>query len=175
MKNRKSDPLKRLLKRTALDKPTLDFTMSVMREIEAEAKGETIINPELKILVRRQAMDIPSVGFTQKIINRVRVNDFENFNEPIISRKAWSVLVATVLLIAIFVGFSDEGAISHQGLVPHFIKIGNIFSTIFMKAYALPTLYLTTFMALGGLLIMDYILRRMKLMKKNPNLPERMS
>ena len=59
MKNRKSDPLKRLLKRTALDKPTLDFTMSVMREIEAEAKGETIINPELKILVRRQAMDIP--------------------------------------------------------------------------------------------------------------------
>jgi len=166
MENRKSDLLKSLIKRAALDKPTLDFTTSVMREIEAEAKDETISNPQLKILVRRQAMDIPSVGFTQKIINRVRVNDFENFNEPIIGRKAWIVAVATVLLLAIFVGFSDEGAISHHAPLSYFIKFGNVFSAIFSKADALPTLYRTTFMALGGLLTMDYILRRMKFMKK---------
>jgi hypothetical protein len=166
MKNRKSDLLKSLIKKTELDKPPLSFTILVMQEIEASAKEEPVTNPELRLLMKRHTMETPSVAFTNEIMAKIQNHDFKIPGEPILSKKGWNILVAAVVIIFTSLVFFEGTSTSADGLTPYLITIGQILNIIFRKVNAISPLYLITLISFGSLFVLDYFLRKSNLLKK---------
>jgi hypothetical protein len=155
--NKKNDVLKSLIQKVELDKPTPNFTALVMEEVAAQ--NEIVINPALKSLLKRNGIEKPSVGFTHSIMSQVEGCDFKPAYKPIISKKAWRIIIAAAVFFFLCLGYSEHASTSPGGLTPYFINIGNTLNTIFTKVNSVPSLYLITFISLSALLVLDYLLR----------------
>jgi hypothetical protein len=156
MTNRKTDALKRLIRKTELDKPSLNFTNLVMEEVEAQ---EPIINPMLKALLKRNGIEDPSIDFTHSIIAQIEAHDLRTAYKPIISQKVWLIIISIVVFLVFYLGFSEQASKPTDGLTPYFIGIGNTLNTILTSVNSVPSLYLITFISMSALLVMDYLLR----------------
>lgn len=157
MANKKRDPLKSLIRKVDLDKPSLNFTAMVMEEVMAQK--EAVINPELKSLLKRNGLESASIDFTQTVMAQVRVSDFHTTNKSIITKKVWFIIIAALVFLVLYLGFSEQTPTPTVGLTPYFIDIGNTLSTILTNVNSMSSLYLVTVISLSGLLVTDYLLR----------------
>ena len=165
MKNRKSDLLKSLIKKTDLDKPQMSFTILVMQEIAASAKEEAVINPELSLLMKRHAMETPSVGFTNEIMAKIQIHNTKT-SEPIFDKKGWNIILVSVAIIFTSLVFFEGTSTKADGLTPYLVTIGHTLNIIFRKVNALSPLYLITVISFGSLFVLDYFLRNSNLLRK---------
>ena len=154
----KNDILKLLIQKVELDKPSRDFTASVMKEIAVQ--HEAFLNPELQSLLKRSGIEKPRPGFTQDIMSRVEAADFNVMHKPIISKKVWLIaFAATAGFVVLCLSFSEPESVSPNGLTLYFINLGNTLNTILTNVKSVSSLYLITFISLSALLVMDYLLR----------------
>lgn len=156
MARKKRDELKDLIQKVELDKPSLNFTDLVMEEVEVQ---EPIINPALKVLLKRNGIETLSIDFTHSIITQVEVHDFHTTYKPIITKKAWLVIISVVVFFVLYLGSSEQTLKSPDGLAKYFTSIGNKLNTILINVNSVPSLYLITFISVSALLVMDYLLR----------------
>jgi hypothetical protein len=157
MTNKKRDPLKSLIRKVKLDKPSLSFTDLVMEEVKAQK--EAVINPALKSLLKRNGIENPSIEFTRSVITQVEALDFQRTYKSIITKKVWLIIISGIGLLVLYAGLSGETLKSPEGLTRYFIDIGNALSTLLSRVNFIPPLYAITFISLGGLLVTDYLLR----------------
>ncbi len=154
----KNDILKLYIQKVELDKPSRDFTATVMEEIAVQ--HEALFNPELQSLLKRNGIEKPRPGFTQGVMARVEAADFNIIHRPIISKKVWLIAFATtVAFVVLCLGFSQSESASPNGLTPYFINFGKALNTILTHVKSVPSLYQITFISLSALLVMDYLLR----------------
>lgn len=157
MTNKKKDPLKSLIRTVELDKPSLDFTGSVMEEVQAQKEAAT--NPALKSLLKRNGVENPSMAFTQGVLAQVEALGSHTKYKSIIPKKAWVFIISGIVLLVLFVNFSEKSQMSPGGLTKYFIDIGNALSTRLTRVNSIPPLYPITVIALSGILLSDYLLR----------------
>jgi hypothetical protein len=127
-----------------------------MEEVEAQ---EPVINPVLKALLKRNGIEDPSIDFTHRIIAQIETRDFHTTYKPIISQKAWLIIISMVVFFVFYLGFSEQASKPTDGLTPYFIGIGNTLNTILTNVNSVPFLYLITFISISALLVMDYLFR----------------
>jgi hypothetical protein len=157
MARKKRDELKSLIQKVERDKPPLNFTDLVMEEVEAQ---ESVINPDLKVLLKRNGIENLSPDFTHRIMTQVEARDFHTRDKPIITKKAWLIIISAILVFVLYLSFSEQTSKPPGGgLTPYFINIGNTLNIILTNVYSIPALYLVTFISISTLLIMDYLLR----------------
>jgi hypothetical protein len=155
MGNKKRDPLKSLIRKVEPDTPSLNFTDLVMEEVQAQ---EPVINPALKALLKRNGIENPSSDLTHRILAHIEAQGVHTTYKPIITKKAWSIITAAVVLFVTFLGYSDQTSKSPEGLTPFFISIGHTLNAVVTNTNTTPSLYLLTFISIGVLLVMDYLL-----------------
>jgi hypothetical protein len=157
MANKKRDPLKSLIQKVELDKPSLNFTGLVMDEVRAQK--EAVVSPALKSLLERTGIENVSIEFTQTVMARVETLDFHATYKPIISKKVWLIITSAIVFLGFYLGFSEPTQKSADGLTPYFIDFGNALNTFLTSVNSVPSPYLITVISLSGLLVTDYLLR----------------
>ncbi len=157
MPNKKRAPLKSLIRKVELDKPSLNFTDLVMEEVMAQK--EAVITPALKSLLKRNGIENASINFTQTVMVQVKVRDFHATHESIVPKKIRLIIISAMVLLVLYLGLSEQDPRSTDGLAKYFIDVGNALTTILTSVNSTPSLYLITIISLGGLLVTDYLLR----------------
>src|SRR4051812_17151041 len=153
MPSKKRDELKSLIQKVELDKPSLNFTDLVMEEIKSP---EPVINPALKILLKRNGIENLSMDFTHRIITQVEGHDFRTTFAPIVTRKAWFIILSAISVFVLYLVLSKPTV---GGLTHYFVDIGNALNIILTNVYSIPSLFLITIISMGTLMLMDYLLR----------------
>lgn len=159
MANKKKDMLKKVIQKVDLDKPTLNFTASVMNEIKAEAEDEVVVNPALNSLLKRNGIEKPSADFTRRIMAQVAALDLKTTSKPIIHKNSWYIITTSAVLFAFALSVPQQTSTAPQILTPYLINIGNTLNAIFTSVNAVPSLYLVTFMSTSMLLVIDYLIK----------------
>jgi hypothetical protein len=157
MERKKNDILKKLIQKFELDKPTVNFTESVMKEILVEANQEVVINAKVKSLLKRNAIDKPPMDFTNGVMTQVKSLEARTKYKPVITQKAWRIIFTVFACLVLGVSISDSTATVPEGLTSYFVQFGDMLNTIFGDANG--SLYLTTIFSTGLLLLTDYVLK----------------
>lgn len=144
MKANKKDVLKHVLK-LAADKPTVDFTGSVMEIIEADAAREAA----LKSLLQQPTTDGPAFNFTASVMAQITSKNQSVVFKPIITKKAWYVIGAVVMLFLLLIGLSNSSA--------HTITDQSRLNSLLKQIDHLPSIYLMAIITVGVLLFIDYL------------------
>jgi hypothetical protein len=157
MGNKKDDILKKIIQKVELDKPALNFTASVMKDVEAEASNEVVVNPALKSILKRNAIEKPTLDFTKDIMIKVENLESKTTYKPIITLKAWRIIFIVLVCLVVGLIISDRPSRPPEGLTSCFVRMGDALNAIFQKSNA--SLYLITIFSGGLLLLMDYFLK----------------
>jgi hypothetical protein len=158
MTDKKRDPLKSLIQKVELDKPSVNFTRVVMEEVKAQK--EAVVNPALKSLLKRNGIDDLAIDFTQNVMAKVGMRDFHASRQPIISKKVWFIIISAILFLGLYLGFAEQSSNSPDGPIGYFIDIGNAVTTLLARVNFVPRVYLITVISLSSLLVADYVLRK---------------
>jgi hypothetical protein len=157
MGNKKDDILKTIIQKVELDKPAVNFTASVMKEVAAEACNEVVVNPALKSILKRNAIEKPALDFTKDIMIKVENLESKTIYKPIITLKAWRIIFTVLICLVVGLIVSDRPSTPPDGLTSYFVRMGDTLNTIFAQANG--SLYLITIFSGGLLLLMDYFLK----------------
>jgi hypothetical protein len=157
MTNEKRDPLKSLIRKVELDKPSLRFTDLVMEEVKAQ--NEAVTNPALKPLLKRNGVENPSIAFTQKVMAQVEALDSQTTYKSVIPKKVWLAMTSGMVFFVLYLCFSEETLKTPLGLTRYFIHIGNALSAVLTSVNSIPPLYPVIVISVSGLLVTDYLLQ----------------
>jgi len=152
MENR-SDKLRALLKKYEMQRTADNFTEEVMKEIIANVDDKVYTTSRLKAALSRNLTDEPSTGFTYTVLNKIKNQRNANY-PPIISRKAWALIIAFLvicLILSVDVN-GNSGQVTELFLIP----LGNYIST-FTSNLLEPLFYVGIItLSAGLLLLIDY-------------------
>jgi len=150
MSRNKKDIFREIISKAETQKPADDMANLVMQQITAETQDEVAINPTLKTLLQQYAADAAPMALTHNIMAQVNQHQVQLTYKPIISKKAWYGIAASVLCILIisaWLGGSGQHAFSRA--------IGG--NTI-KQVSALPPLYIITITLGGVLLVVEHFI-----------------
>lgn len=156
MKNDKEDTFKQLIQQAALEQPSAEFTESTMNLVRAEARQAAVNETAVQALLRQPSLvEIPSPDFSRRIMGEVAA--FQAIEvEPIIPRRAWYLMAASVvLMIACCYLVVTPATTQSAPSVLESVLIG-----ILGQLETLPLLYPLTIVALSVLMLGDYYLRQ---------------
>jgi hypothetical protein len=160
MASKKHERLKRILRKIEPEKLPPGFTALVMKEVEAEARQEVVVNPALKSLLKRTSLENPPADFTQDVMTRVDGISGRTIYEPIIGKKAWGIILLTITVLIVFLGLNEKTSIAQQSLDTYSVVVGRALNTVFKGTQSIPSLYLMALISLSVLLLMDYFVKR---------------
>ena len=146
MRANKRDVFTQVLKLAPAGKPAANFTESVMGAIEADAVREAA----LKSLLQQPETEGPAFNFTANVMAQITAKDQSVVFKPIITQKAWYVIVAVAMLFLLLIGLSNSA--THQ--VPNQNEIADLLKHI----NSLPVVYLIAVIIASPLLFIDYLL-----------------
>ena len=159
MSRSKKAILKQFIRTVGPDSPASDFTKLVMKDID-EIQNEVAMNPALQSLLQQNLVEIPSVKFTSTVMAAVEGIDPKKEYEPIISKKAWSVIAVAATVLLVWIGFNDQQSSSPAVLTSYFTVTGNWLSSLLKDFSSVSGLYPLTFISMTALLLMDYFIGR---------------
>ena len=160
MAKNRDDRLTQLIQSAGTDKPALDFTEIVMKDIHAANQEEKVADPVLQSWLQQAVLEKPSVGFTAGVMQKVKISNEPVLYKPIISKRAWYAIAASIVLLASLSGFSQQEPGSTQVMIPYLVDAGNMLSNFFRSSGKLPSVYPLTFLSISALLIAEYFIRR---------------
>jgi len=146
MRANKKDVFKKVLKLALADKPAANFTESIMGAIEADAVREAA----LKSLLQQPQTEGPAFNFTANVMAQIAAKNQPVVFKPIITQKAWYIIVAVAMLFLLLIGLSNSA--NHQ--VPNKNEIADLLKHI----NNLPVVYLIAVIIASSLLFIDYLL-----------------
>lgn len=157
---KKDDILKKIIQKVELDEPASDFTALVMKEVVAESQGEVIADPVIKSLLKRHTIEKPPADFTRQVMTQVVFHEGKTTYKPIITKKTWYFVATLIAFFLVMLDVSEKVPTSPQGLTSYFSVVGRALNSIFTFVSGASSLYLLTFIAIGVLLLADYLLTK---------------
>jgi hypothetical protein len=151
----RKDNLKILLKKVELEQPSSDFTSEIMQELAGQ--HDRVLTPALRSVLQRNSENILPANFTDRVMAEVHREKI--VIKPIISRKAWIVISFCLMAIFTLLLSMDNGNVLPGGATSHFVSLGTALRTLLSNA---STLWLITFFSISALLMMDYLLHRVR-------------
>ncbi len=139
-----------------IEKPSLEFTEKVMDQVLAsESKKEKA----LASLIQKHTLNKPSLDFTSKVMISLPQNSPAFVYQPVIGKKAWYLILFSLLLIGVYVFFSADSTPTQTNIINAYItKFGSLFSFKMPYIFTSPLFALSIF-ALSSLLLLDYFIR----------------
>lgn len=161
MEDHNEENFRKLLQKAAIDKPRADFTENVMKKVSAEWQHITATeDAAFKMLIKSASLEKPSSAFTDQVLRALPVPAPAIRYQPIISKKAWYWIAATVAIV-IAACFYFPGSTSEQ--TPKVISIieQTTSSTYIIsdKMNNVPQHYSLIIIGLATLMLFDYFLR----------------
>jgi hypothetical protein len=148
--------LRSILKRTAVDVPSHDFTDDVMHEIEAES--EVAINHGLKALLDIRGIKSPASNFAHVTMRRIEAQAHPRI-ESIVPRLAWYIIAAILMTICVTTVFTDRGVESTGVLTGYLLQTGRYMSRLAKLAMSIDVVYVFTIAAGLMLVLADLSLK----------------
>ncbi len=156
----KEDKLKKLIQSVEPDKPTDDFTATLMQKIDVQES--LVANPALDALLEKHLIEVPSIDFLQKVMMGVERIDKKVVYEPIISKRVWYAVGITATLIITLVSFFGKPAQTSFQSPPLATHINQITGQIITQINSLPILALACLFAVSSLVVLEYVLSNRK-------------
>jgi hypothetical protein len=161
MENHNEENFRKLLQKAAIEKPGVDFTDNVMKKVSAEWQQITATEEAaLKMLIQNTSLEKPSPAFTDQVLRALPVAAPAIRYQPIISKKAWYWIAATVVLV-IAACFYFPGNASEQtpGVIGFVEQATSSTYLISDKMNKVPQHYSLIIIGLASLMLFDYFLR----------------
>jgi hypothetical protein len=157
MDNNKEDIFKKLIQKAGTDTIHSDFTGRVMKNIQMESEQELIRLAALEAILISLKPEKPSPVFQKKIMAEIACAG-RKAEQPIISRKVWYLVAATLTLVIGFcVGIQSDTDGQHTADV--FGRTTNVLAAFSSRVEVLPIIYPVAVFALSILLFADYVVR----------------
>ena len=157
MEKDKEDIFRKLIQQAGPDKTSPDFTGMLMKNIQIEAKQAFEREAVLETILTKLQPETPSLLFQKTIMAQIAMSEKKS-EQPIISRKVWYLVAATVLLV---IGFCLTGqSDTAEQRTPDFLRETNNVLAVFSSSVGvLPVIYPIAMFALSILLFADYFVR----------------
>lgn len=152
---------KKLISQAGPDRPAVNFTENVLKNVQPalqeQYKTEDIA---FKSLLKVQALDQPSPEFDRKLLNRIQAASPAVAYKPIISKRAWYVVAATVSLLLLTSFFLSSDTADSNGIKVTFLeKLTRSAFSFTQKMQSTFELVGLTLIALSSLMLIDYFIR----------------
>ncbi len=154
--NEKENRLKVLIQKSGINKPSPDFTATVMQEVMA--KEEAAINPALKSLLKQNADLTISPEFTDQVMMKIEAHELKSA-QPIISKSAWYIAAAAMMILVLYIGLSEQSTKDSGNLTPYLNIMGQSVTSLFSAVSSISPLYGIVLISIGGLILLDYLLK----------------
>lgn len=153
----KEDIFRKLIQQAGPDKTSPDFTGMLMENIQIEAEQALEREAVLETILLKLQPESPSPLFQKAIMAQIAMSEKKS-EEPIISRKVWYLVAATVLLVIGFcvTGQSDTAVEATPDVLR---ETNNILASFSSRIVVLPVIYPIAMFALSILLFADYFVR----------------
>ena len=69
---------------------------------------------------------------------QVGTRDFHTSPQPIITKKAWFIIISAIVFLGLYLGVSEQTSKSPDGLTRYFIDIGNALTTLLASVNSVP-------------------------------------
>lgn len=149
MSRYKKDIFREVISKAEAQKPTDDIADLVMQQITASTQDEVTISPALESLLQHAA-DMAPLDLTRNVMTQVNPQQAQVIYKPIISKRAWYVIAASVLCILItatWLGGSEQHAFS-----------SSIGGNTIKQVGTLPPVYIITLTFAGLLLVLEHLI-----------------
>ncbi len=142
-----------------LESTSLDFSNKIISQInfleEANEKA-------LTSLLQKYGQEQPSLNFTDKVLSSMTEMSQNKEYQPVISKKAWSLILAILSSVFIYIAsFMEVSTGQFKTVNDTILKFGNLLSFDLPTIITSPILALSLF-ALSSLLFLDYFLKKRK-------------
>ena len=154
MEKKKDDIFKNLIQKAGTENPSADFTNSVMKMIKRDAVQELVKEDSLRSLLQGNVfIEKPSSSFNRNVMRKVM--PVKTKVEPIISRSAWFLIAASVVITILCYSMAVEPTDGIQTSS----RAGLTMSGVIIKIESLPLIYPATIFGLAVLMLADYYVR----------------
>ena len=161
MSKKKEEHIKDFINMNSIDKAPVNFTSKVMQDVFMSSNEEGLKSKELNSLLKRTAIEKPSNDFVTNIMNQVAIQKEIQY-KPLISKKAWLIISATIvaLLLTVFLSQAPKESSSLLNKVsPYLEQAQQVFTNPFKNITFSPLLSISL-LCLCSMLLFDTLLKR---------------
>lgn len=145
----------------SIDKAPVNFTSKVMQDVFMTSNEEALKSKELNSLLKRTAIEKPSYDFVTNIMDQVAIQKEIQY-KPLISKKAWFIISATIVVLLLSVFLTDapkESSSLLNKVSPYLDQAHQVFTNPF-KNIAFSPLLTMSLLCLSSMLLFDTLLKR---------------
>lgn len=161
MSKNKDEHIKDFININSIDKAPVNFTSKVMQDVFMSSNEEALKSKELNSLLKRTAIEKPSYDFVANIMDQVAIQKEIQY-KPLISKKAWFIISATIVVLLLSVFLTDapkESSSILNQVSPYLDQAHQVFTNPF-KNIAFSPLLTMSLLCLSSMLIFDTLLKR---------------
>ena len=161
MSKKKEEHIKDFININSIDKAPVNFTSKVMQDVFMSSNEEALKSKELNSLLKRTAIEKPSYDFVANIMNQVAIQKEIQY-KPLISKKAWFIISATIVVLLLSVFLSDapkESSSLLNKVSPYLDQAQQVFTNPFKNIVFSPLLTMSL-LCLCSMLLFDTLLKR---------------
>ena len=161
MSKNKDEHIKDFININSIDKAPVNFTSKVMQDVFMSSNEEALKSKELNSLLKRTAIEKPSYDFVANIMDQVAIQKEIQY-KPLISKKAWFIISATIVVLLLSVFLTDapkESSSLLNQVSPYLDQAHQVFTNPF-KNIAFSPLLTMSLLCLSSMLIFDTLLKR---------------
>lgn len=142
-----------------LENTSLDFSDKILSQINSLEEAN---EKALSSLLQKYGQVQPSINFTEKVLSSIIKMSQNKEYQPVISKKAWSVILLVLSSVFIYIAsFMEVSTGQFKTVNDTILKFGNLLSFDLPAIITSPILALSLF-ALSSLLFLDYYLKKRK-------------
>ena len=161
MSKKREEHIKDFININSIDKAPVNFTSKVMQDVFMSSNEEALKSKELNSLLKRTAIEKPSYDFVANIMNQVAIQKEIQY-KPLISKKAWFIISATIVVLLLSVFLSDapkESSSLLNKVSPYLDQAQQVFTNPFKNIVFSPLLTMSL-LCLCSMLLFDTLLKR---------------
>jgi len=166
MSDKEKHTIKKLIQIVDLDKPSINFSDKVITKVNTIAEDEMSNDLQLVSLLKKNSLEIPNPDFTKKTMNKV-ITSIVTYYQPIISKKAWNVIVVFFVSFIIYLLFFKPTTIYKNNYIPEFSTVfNNLMAHLgnsLTQNIQIPSILIISILCLSILLLIDTALRAKKI------------
>ena len=135
MSKNKDEHIKDFININSIDKAPVNFTSKVMQDVFMSSNEEALKSKELNSLLKRTAIEKPSYDFVANIMDQVAIQKEIQY-KPLISKRAWFIISATIVVLLLSVFLTDapkESSSLLNQVSPYLDQAHQVFTNPFKK------------------------------------------
>jgi len=161
MSKKNKEHIKKIINTESIDTAPVNFTNRVMQDVFVLTNDEALKDVPLEKLLKRIDIDEPSRDFLSNIMSQV-LKEKEIQYQPLISKKAWFIILASVIAVVLFSFMStttSESVSVLDKISPYVDQAQQLFTNPFKNITFSPLLTISL-LCLSSMLFFDAFLKR---------------